>query len=229
MTNPKQMIVVEGDTDKEFIECLCKSLGISAEIKHFPPKALTKLQLATPDNNGTPFNSKEGVYNILRSLIKRLEDGDLENLAIIVDADQTVGTSRGFVETVKQIEKRLKPYERIDSQHGLIFKHPQGGYPIGVWIMPNNQDDGALESWISACINNTELPLFNHATTIVNELSTTFNRTFTGNKKAKAEVATWLAWQRSPSIGLYAAVPLLNTQSPHYRNLITWLNYVFPP
>lgn len=223
--NHANILIVEGEGDRSCLEQLCSKLDIS-------PKIL--LPVTPKDLLDNAYNSKQGVYAVLKDALEDLRDSHLKRLAIIVDADQAKD-GQSFQTTFDTIEQRLQVFDyRFDSQAsieacGLIFSHPDAGFhPIGVWIMPNNQEDGAIESWISACINNTELPLFNHATTVVNELSTSFNRTFEGNKQAKAEVATWLAWQKSPSIGLYAAVDLLDSQSSEYKNLVTWLNYVFP-
>jgi hypothetical protein len=239
MTNPKQIIVVEGEADRQVIECLCEVIGISPEIKMFTPKDLTKLQLAELDTGiSKPADTKTGIYNILKSLLKQLENGDLENLAIVVDADQTGSNLGGFNETLKQIQQRLIPYQLTDSTNGLIFTHPHGGSPIGVWIMPNNQDDGMIESWLAHCIHHHENPLFQKAKN--NTPQQTEQPKFGEHHRTKAEVATWLAWQKKPSIGLYSAfirhqdaqknkqLSLLNSQSTHYQNLVTWLNYVFP-
>lgn len=230
-----RLLIVEGATDKKLMHRLCKELGIGDLDVILP---ITPEELLTDEDiaNGSSGNGKNGAIERLIDLITNLRDEDnaLQHLAMVVDADQHQN-GHGYQRTFDDISQKLRDQGYTQDEEastkacGLIFSHSDGLASIGVWIMPNNQEDGALESWISACINNTELPLFNHATTVVNELSTSFNRTFTGNKKAKAEVATWLAWQKSPSIGLYAAVGLLDSQSSEYKNLVTWLNYVFPP
>ena len=235
MTNPKQIIVVEGEADRQVIECLCQVMAISPQIKVFPPKDLTLLELAELDSGVSQVkNSKTGVYNILASLLKRLEQGDIENLAIIVDADQTGHNSGGFDETLKQIQQRLSPYQLTNTSNGLIFTHPQGGFPIGVWIMPNNQDDGMIESWLAQCIHDNENSLFDKAKNNTPQLAE--NPKFAEHHRIKAEVATWLAWQKKPSIGLYSAFVrdkrtyqplLLNTQSAAYQNLMSWLHSIF--
>ncbi len=226
--NHANILIVEGEGDRSCLEQLCHTLKISPDI----------VLPATPkDLLDDGYDSKQGVYIALEDRLDLLKQADspLKRLAIIVDADQAKD-GQSFQTTFDTIEQRLQAFDyHFDSQasndsSGLIFSHSDLGFnPIGVWIMPNNSADGAIESWISECIDPVKCDLFPHAQTVVNGLSTSFNRTFTGNKKAKADVATWLAWQRSPSIGLYAAVPLLNTQSTHYQNLVTWLNYVFPP
>ena len=47
---------------------------------------------------------------------------------------------------------------------------------------------------------------------------------------AKAEVATWLAWQKQPGHGLYCAVKdnLLNTDHTLFQELEQWLKKIFP-
>jgi len=235
---PKQnlcsyVLLVEGEADKKLIKRLCKQQNINLiEIEPVTPE-----DLLTDEDilSGATGNGKTGVLNRLNYLIPDLEDDGkpLKCLAIIVDADQSQD-GQGYQATFDKVSQLLQSHDYNFDQtatqqaQGIVFSHNNGLEPIGVWIMPSNQEDGALESWISACINNTELPLFNHATTVVNQLSTSFNRTFTGNKKAKAEIATWLAWQKSPSIGLYAAVPLLDIQTIRHQQLITWLRYIFP-
>ena len=46
-------------------------------------------------------------------------------------------------------------------QHqGLLFKHPDGLADLGLWIMPDNRSDGALEDFITSCIIKSEEFLF---------------------------------------------------------------------
>ena len=225
--NHANILIVEGEGDRSCLEQLCRTLNISPDI--FLP--------ASPkDLLDDGYDSKQGVYIALEDRLELLKQADspLKRLAIIVDADQTQH-GQGYSKTFDEVSRRLQAFDyHLDSQastqaNGLVFSHQDEGFnPIGVWIMPNNQQDGAIESWISNCISNTEQPLFSHAKSVVNTVSTTFNRTFTGNKKSKADIATWLAWQKSPNIGLYTAVNLLDSQSPEYNNLVAWLHYIFP-
>ena len=212
MNHSANLLIVEGEVDKKFIKRLCNQHGMSL-VHVFP---------ATPEDllSDGCGNGKSGVYQALEDFLPNLADASkpLKRLAIIVDADQAKD-GQSFQTTFDTIEQRLQAFDyHFDSQasndsSGLIFSHSDLGFnPIGVWIMPNNSADGAIESWISECIDPVKCDLFPHAQTVIQALP---NRTFEGNNKAKAEVATWLAWQRSPSIGLYAAVPLLNTQSTH--------------
>ena len=52
---------------------------------------------------------------------------------------------------------------------------------------------------------------------------------FSPLQRSKAEVATWLAWQKRPGHGLDSAVRegLLDTGSHGYLQLVAWLNQIF--
>lgn len=239
MPNPKHVILVEGEADRQVLECLCQLIGIDPKITVFTPTGLSLLETLGRDVDGIQSESqtkikdtKQGVYNLLSRLLPSLEDGQLERLAIIVDADQTGSNSGGFDETLRQLQEKLAPYERANSEQGLLFRHPQGGYPIGVWIMPNNQDDGMIETWLSGCIHPDESSIFKYAAQATQQVEP---QKFTEQRRIKAEIATWLAWQKKPSIGLYAAfwrdkkktLQLIDDQAPHYQALTAWLKQVF--
>lgn len=52
---------------------------------------------------------------------------------------------------------------------------------------------------------------------------------FPAHLTSKAEVATWLAWQKQPGHGLYAVIKdqLLDYESPLFKELERWLLNVF--
>ncbi len=47
--------------------------------------------------------------------------------------------------------------------------------------------------------------------------------------QSKAEVATWLAWQKQPGHGLYRAIEenLLDDTKPLYSQLTAWLTKIY--
>ncbi|MEC7121179.1 MAG: DUF3226 domain-containing protein [Pseudomonadota bacterium] len=225
MTQAAHWLVVEGEADKKLIARICKKLHIqSVEVKPTTPEEL--------EVSGRG-NGKAGVYQSLEDFIPDLFDVDkpLKKLAVMVDADQTIH-GEGFAKTLAEITARLAKFDytldvaQSTQANGLVFSMvSEPNLPaIGVWIMPNNQDDGAIESWIKSCSDPQRCHLLAHAEQTVSNLP---NRSFTGNNLPKAEVATWLAWQKKPSIGLYAAVPLLDEQAQSYQQLVSWLKYLF--
>lgn len=224
MSQAAHLLVVEGEVDKKLIQRLCKTLQLNT----------IQVQPVTPEELEVSGrgNGKEGVYQSLADFIPDLIDADkpLKKLAIMVDADQEID-GQGYTVTLQKISEKLQDFDyqwdqqRSDIAQGLIFSHPDANMPlIGAWVMPNNQDDGAIESWIRACANAQKCHLLPHAQSTVASLP---NRIFQGNHLPKAEIATWLAWQKKPSIGLYAAVPLLDEAAPEYQQLVSWLRYLF--
>jgi len=219
MANSKKILLVEGETDKSFFEEICKKLYLN-----------TTVQVAPPRDLGGTHNNKEGVLNHLEILLPQLEDGQLKNIAVIVDADY-IKHGSGHQKTVERVSNILEPFgftlQNITSnQKGLLFKHSDGLENFGLWVMPNNNHEGMLEDWIVDCIKNTENSLFQQATTAVQQLSPP---KFKSHLQTKAEVATWLAWQKTPGHGLKSVMneSLLDENSPPYIGLSDWLKSIF--
>lgn len=217
----KNILLVEGEADRGFFEELCKLLKISVDIHVVAPK----------DIGGT-HNSKEGVLSLLTELLlPQLQDGQLERIGVVVDADM-LNHGTGFTVTLQRFVDKLAG-EKYDQDlmeiNGLIFKHQDGLANLGLWVMPNNADDGMLENWIKQCLNPNEVILYQHGEQSIDTIPSRFK--FQPWNRTKAEVATWLAWQEKPGHGLYNAVTtdLLNTDAPLFKKLQAWLVHVFVP
>jgi hypothetical protein len=217
--NTKNILLVEGDADRGFFEALCRKLDISVDVR-----------VATPKDTGGDYNTKEGVLTHLTlALLQQLQDGQLERIGVVVDADrQEHGT--GFEETLRRFSRSLAQYgyhRHPASETGLIFRHNDGLSDLGLWIMPNNGDDGILENWVKQCLHPGELGLYQHGEASIDAIPG--GPKFQSWHRTKAEVATWLAWQKKPEHGLYNAVEaeLLNTNAPLFKDLRAWLALVF--
>ncbi len=221
MPNTKKILLVEGEADKGFFEEICKNSNLDTSVKVAPPKEL-----------GGYHNTKGGVINHLRDvLLPQLADGSITDIATIVDADYVIHGS-GYDSTLNRLSGVLAPYGfnleigQAES-NGLCFKNSDGLADFGLWIMPRNQHEGMLEDWVKSCVDETEKELFEHATNVVEQLENL--KKFQNHKTSKAEVATWLAWQKEPGHGLYHLVTegLLNRQRPLFVELEQWLEKVF--
>lgn len=219
-----RLLLVEGEADRGFFELLCKSQAILAEI-----------QVAPPIDIGGKKNSKQGVLNLLDTLIGNLEDGSLQTLAIVVDADRSGDNKEGgFENTICKIEGEISafgydsPPVRLSAAGGLLYKHNDGLADFGAWVMPNNADEGSLEDWIKQSVSTAESNLFQQAQATVAGLS---EPKFKLSRLSKAEIATWLAWQEKPGEGLYYTVQaeLLDSAAPLHIALVNWLSAVFSP
>lgn len=217
----QNILIVEGEADRGFFEALCNTLQLGVSVKVAPPKQL-----------GGTHNTKEGVFNILLdTYLQQLNDGTVPRLAIIVDAD-AAEHGQGFARTLRRVEKIVSEYgfsaPTAATAGGCLFQHSDGLNPFGLWIMPNHADDGMLEHWLCECVSQEQIALFHHAQACVDALPT---RLFKHLRRAKADIATWLAWQEKPGEGLYHCVEagLLDETAQQYQALVSWLRAVFSP
>jgi hypothetical protein len=221
MLKSTSVLLVEGRSDEAFFSALCESLNLSP-----------KVQIAPPKNIGGNFNNKEGVFNHLPLLLKQFADGRIKHLGTIVDADHTANHGLGYQATVERFSAVVKPYGfELKNPHrkingGLLYESLEGFSDLGLWVMPGTQTDGILEHWVRNCVMQDEKQLLLNATQTVANLT---NQKFVAIHSVKAEVATWLAWQRAPGRGLESAITeaLLDSNCVQYQLLSNWLRSIF--
>ena len=218
----KNVLLVEGESDRGFFEDLCKLWGVSVQ----------PIAVRTPRDAGHVKDTKQAAFDVLeKTYLPQLADGQIERLSIAVDADQHANGG-GFARTRDQLTQRLTlaGYQlRAESgSGGFLFGHDDGLNDLGAWLMPNNADDGMLEDWILLSLHPQEAALMQHAKTSIDQIPG--GAKFKPLRRSKAEVATWLAWQAEPDHGLWqAAKPdLLDDTAPQLQALKTWLMRVFP-
>lgn len=224
--NSSHVLLVEGEGDKGFFEQVCKSLSLNPAIKVAPPKDYQT------DYEEPLRNSKQGVLNLLDDLLNELLDevAPTQRLAIIIDADYEQKQGLGYQKTIEQVSKIAADYDFSLTENqagGLCFKHSDGLAEFGLWVMPNNRTDGMLEDFIKTCVTPDEQSLFNHAAQTVQTVPEP--KKFKPHHYSKAEVATWLAWQKPPGHGLYYSVKdnLLDTNHALFQELEQWLKKIF--
>jgi len=91
-----------------------------------------------------------GIDRIEIALIEELQSPDVTNIGIIVDAN-TVGVESRFSMLKNIIEETLNitfPTEAIFTKDGFGFQLLDNLY-LGIWIMPDNQNNGYLEHFVS--------------------------------------------------------------------------------
>ncbi len=234
MSDKTGLLLVEGSNDKRFFEEFCKKCNLDTEVLVAPPRELTA---------GDAYDSKQGCIKHLPLQFKRLRNGAITRLGLVLDADQ-ISDGGGFAKTIEQIAATIQVAATIDpklgfaahptslSNGGLIFPNNNGLADFGVWIMPNNASEGILEDWISQTIlkEGKAHTLLTHAESTVAALPNILGITpFTPSQRKKAEIATWLAWQEKPGMGLSYTIKaeLLDQTTLQYIGLEEWLKHVF--
>lgn len=221
MSNIKRILLVEGESDKSFFEEVCTQLNLN-----------TKIQVAPPSDLGGARNSKQGIFNHLSTLLNQLADGSLTQLAVIMDADYKVTHGLGYQGTLDQFKETLAQFgfslkkSCNPNVSGLFFESSDGLRDIGVWIMPDNLNEGMLEDWMKLCVSHDEQALFQHALKVTKALP---QQKFKEIHRSKAEIATWLAWQSSPDRGAYYALRKsgFDQNSAAFKSFAGWLHQSF--
>ncbi len=217
----KNMLLVEAQSDKDFIERL-----IEHERKNKADFLLnTVVEVAIPtDFDETERTTKNAVLKRLPMLVRSLNDGLIERLGIIIDMDSE--GKNPFAHNIRLIENSLNgefTLNQADVSQGLFFENDDFN-PIGLWLMPNNQGEGYLETWIENCITDKDGSHFNTAKDFVNGFNHIQPAGIT-----KAKVYTWLAIQDKPRNDLRQVLNknLIDNESTDYQNFKHWLTRTF--
>lgn len=206
-----QKLLVEGTNDLHVIASLCD--------KHNLPKTFDI------ENCG-------GIENLLQKIEVQLNTPNLQTLGVVVDADNDVA---------KRWTEVKKAVETVEPRYQLPGIIPPNGYitpappvppklpKLGIWIMPDNQQSGALEKLVLTLIppNDSLYPIVE--TTLDSLENQGLNRYDANTKRPKAAIYTWLAWQTEPGslMGRSIADRSLHHDSFMAGQFVDWLRQLF--
>lgn len=209
------LIVVEGPQDAHTIEKMLNDRLTDSERVCGWYRGL--------DSQTKPFTlrSAGGYENLLKELPSILA-GHEGPIGFVVDADSDIGRRwTSLTDRLKLSEDIAHVPEAPDANGTLL--HAVDSRWIGIWLWPNNRDDGDLETFASTMIPGEDL-LWPHACETVAELGE--RRVFAENHENKAKLYTWLAWQKPPGQQVGDAIRrhALNPDSPLAQSLKVWLH-----
>jgi hypothetical protein len=216
-----QILLVEGDADEGLFTAICQKAGLGV-----------KVTVGKPAKFGGEGSGKGNTLHLLPTLIEQMRDGQISQLAMVIDADFIESDGLGFRSTLEKVAVILKEYDykvgaSLKSRPGgYCFKHSDGLPNFGLWIMPNNGADGLLEDFIKDSISANQKDLFKKATDAVGALQTPLFRPI---HRSKADVATWMAWQKIPGQALRGVVggELVDFTSGNAKQLMDWLQSIY--
>ncbi|GAB3986825.1 hypothetical protein GCM10028807_05060 [Spirosoma daeguense] len=211
---PDKLLLVEGKFDRYFIEEVIKQ----------NPDAVPKLAIE-------PFKkeAEEGITALLKSLPITIRAIVPENiLGVVVDADIHMA---GRWQRIRQILTEAG-YENLPDSfpNGLIIPANDVLPRFGLWIMPDNHEEGIIESFIRQLIHEHD-KLQPEVDFALNSLKAQELQLFTDVHRPKAFIRTWLAWQEKPEISFGVAVSkrVLTTDSELCQRFVNWLTLLFNP
>lgn len=213
-----QKLIVEGN-DAIVLAQLCKARGLQ------PPLGYETIEKFREEF----VSSAKGYNNISKVLNLALQQADLNNIGVIVDANQVGATARWL----DMREVLVKYYSEdtlvaADVQTGAKIITEDNLPTIGIWIMPNNADVGYLETFLAQLTPHGDA-LWEHATRQVQQLLTLSFCELKLVKVDKANLHTWLAWKPEPGKPFGQAVDAgyFQTNAPAVQPFLDWFAATF--
>ena len=183
------MLLVEGEQDKRVIPELIEANGIN---------------WGTKDNPIVYIEPLGGDSQVIdpKLISSELKASGRAALGLMVDADDNPSARwesirNSCLESIPDLPGKL-------AETGLIHVAPNG-VKFGVWIMPDNQMGGMLETFLAYLIPDEREPIWQYAQEVVTE-SKQRNAPFKEVHLDKAYLYTWLAWQNPPGRQLHNAI-----------------------
>jgi hypothetical protein len=164
--------------------------------------------------NGVPWGTKKNPIVFIRDydgypdlvnsdvLQAELQASGLSSLGIVIDADENASQRWA---SLRNAASRLIPDLPISLPKNGLIHNTAKGVAFGVWIMPDNNTSGMLETFLSYLIRDDCLDIWNLAKTSATAAQKS-GAIFSDAHKIKAEIYTWLAWQNPPGRQLHQAV-----------------------
>lgn len=168
----------------------------------------------------------DGVENLLKpkyiSAQLKTPNG-LTHLGIIMDADEEPDNRwqslyNACLPNIPNLPQNL-PAE------GLIITL-ESGLKFGVWMMPDNQSRGMLETFLAYLVPDNNLWQYTQNKVIEAKQQ---GATYRDYHLDKANIHTYLAWQDPPGKQLHDAVKqrILNRSHPQSANFLRWLQELY--
>lgn len=154
-----------------------------------------------------------------------------QTLGIVLDSDRDDdGAVPGVERRWDQITNRLRGYKYAipasPEAAGTVIEGPDGLPRVGIWLMPDNQQDGMFEDFLLSQIS---IKAFEFAQQTVRTAREQGFGTYKLVHESKAITHCYLAWQDEPGhpLGIAIKSGLFNTESDSARQFVSWLSRLF--
>ncbi len=214
-----QRLIVEGNDAIALSELLIKR-----SVK--PPKGYS-----TKEKYKEEFVKRaNSISKVNKVLMEELQSTDVTNIGIIVDAND-VGVEARLDSLKGAIEKVLNlsfPRDAALTENGFGCQLMDNLY-IGIWIMPDNINEGYLEHFLGKLIPKKTQTIWKFADEKIEELIQQKHVLFSAPKRQKALLHTYLAWQKKPgeSMGTAVRASYFDVSLPAADNFVKWFENTF--
>lgn len=178
-----------------------------------------KVEIKQPEDGPT---GKDGVLAAIRTRVKAATDR-IEGF--VLDADSPI--AQRWQAVADRLEKAgVSPPHAIPAR-GFVADVEEYRTRVGVWLMPDNRQDGTLEQLLETLVDR-DAPLFRHATESTAEAKE-LGATFPAQDEPKARLHTWLAWQEEPGrpYGTAIKAEYFQHDSHTAETFVAWFRHLF--
>lgn len=172
------------------------------------------------------INDLDGVDQLNESVITaNIKASGLKIIGIIVDADDSSENRWHSIRTLFISNFPNLP-EEIPEDGFIVTNRNEDDIKFGAWIMPDNKNNGMLETFLEYLVPNHENDaVWEYAKNTVQEVKA-LNSTerFKDAHTDKANIYSWLAWQNPPGRQLHDAIKqkILKPDHPKAQPFIKW-------
>ena len=111
---------------------------------------------------------------------------------------------------------------------GFVGESPTYRARVGVWLMPDNQQEGALEDFLMTLVEEAD-KLMPHAQSSTTQAKKSHGADFRDVNEKKAVLHAWLAWQEEPGLPYGTAIRAryFRQDSAVAERFVAWFRRVF--
>jgi hypothetical protein len=206
------ILLVEGKQDLRVIPELIEANGVAWGNRRNPVVLIRDL---------------DGYENLINPEIiaTELKASGLRALGIIIDADESPASRWSSIRNA--CLKSIPTLPEVLPLKGLIHTTSEG-IRFGIWMMPDNQMRGMLETFLSELLPEQQVELWQYAQETV-QASKHKGAAFKDTHLDKANIYTWLAWQAPPGRQLHQAImeKILDPRHPKSQAFVTWFKTLY--
>ncbi|MEM1041348.1 MAG: DUF3226 domain-containing protein [Bacteroidota bacterium] len=224
-------LLVEGQDDWHVLSNLLNEHGVEAWRVRPSSREDIGDKIAVEAAGGEEDAKKGGVDRLLKDLAFQLQQSDQERVGIVVDADENLAARWQAVCTrIGRAGNVDLPGAPDPAGTVVTLEQPDRTLVVGVWLMPDNTDDGMIEDFLRFLVPEGDalLPRAERCLEAIPENERLFAQG-DADHTSKALMHTWLAWQDEPGRPLGQAVThrYLDAQAPRALAFVEWAKRLF--
>ena len=167
-----------------------------------------------------------GVNKLLEAIPTGVKLSTQRPIGFMLDADMPLANR--WREVRGQLEKAGVDAPEWPPSEGFVGTSGRYKSRVGVWLMPDNEHDGMLESFLQTLIKEDDF-LVRHAESATDQ-ARDLGAAFAEVNRLKAVLHAWLAWQKEPGLPYGSAIRARFFQrhdSPAAERFVAWFRRLY--